>query len=147
MAYCPFRNPDVFVTGHRSPKVVSWAAIKVDIKTDRPRFWASWFYPHLLAVFALLATFTLKFLKAGSFRLMRVAGYGAGLFEPHTCRYADTRRCSLLWPCRWRFCLPLSWFPKGQPTGTFYLHGIICLVGSGCPIHYPKTALFVGHRK
>ena len=26
-------------------KVVSWAAIKVDIKTDRPRFWASWFYP------------------------------------------------------------------------------------------------------
>ena len=35
----------VFVTGHRSPKVVSWAAIKVDIKTDRPRFWASWFYP------------------------------------------------------------------------------------------------------
>lgn len=42
---CPFRNPDVFVTGHRSPKVVSWATIKVDIKTDRPRFWASWFYP------------------------------------------------------------------------------------------------------
>lgn len=41
----PSRNPDVFVTGHRSPKVVSWAAIKVDIKTDRPRFWASWFYP------------------------------------------------------------------------------------------------------
>lgn len=28
-----------------SPKVVSWAAIKMDIKTDRPRFWASWFYP------------------------------------------------------------------------------------------------------
>ena len=23
----------------------SWAAIKMDIKTDRPRFWASWFYP------------------------------------------------------------------------------------------------------
>ena len=37
----PVRNPDVFVTGHRSPKVVSWAAIKMDIKTDRPRFWAS----------------------------------------------------------------------------------------------------------
>lgn len=27
------------------PKSFSWAAIKVDIKTDRPRFWASWFYP------------------------------------------------------------------------------------------------------
>ena len=28
-----------------SPKVDSWASIKMDIKTDRPRFWASWFYP------------------------------------------------------------------------------------------------------
>lgn len=23
--------------------------------------------------------------------------------------------------------------PKGQPTGTFYLHGIICLVGMDAP--------------
>ncbi len=41
----PFRNLTCLLPGHRSPKVVSWAAIKMDIKTDRPRFWASWFYP------------------------------------------------------------------------------------------------------
>ncbi len=90
--------------------------------------------------------FTLRFLKSW-FIPADALQHGAGLFEPHTCRYAGH---PLVFPCSGHtlaFPLVLSLFPKGQPTGTFYLHGIICLVGMDAPFITPKTALFVGHRK
>ncbi len=105
----------------------------MDIKTDRRAFGHRGFTHSLLAVFALLAPFTLRFRKAGSFRLMRYKEC-AGLFEPHTCRYADTRRCSPLWPCRWRFRLPILVPQKGNHWNVLsawhYLSGRY-----GCPIH------------
>ena len=68
----PFRNPDVFVTGHRSPKVVSWAAIKMDIKTDRPALLGIVVLPTVCwRYLRCWQPFTLRFRKAGSFRLMR----------------------------------------------------------------------------
>lgn len=132
MAYCPFRNPDVFVTGHRSPKVVSWAAIKMDIKTDRPRFWASWFYPQSAGGICAAGNLYLKvpegwFIPADALQGM-VLGYLSHILAdmltpagvPCSGHAAGVSAC-------------LSWFPKGQPTGTFYLHGIICLVGMDAP--------------
>ncbi len=124
----PFRNPDVFVTGHRSPKVVSWAAIKMDIKTNRP----------LLGIVVLPTVcwrylrcwqpFTLRFRKGWFIPADALQGMVLGYLShiladmltpagvPRSGHAAGISAC-------------LSWYPKGQPTGTFYLHGIICLVG------------------
>lgn len=86
----------------------------------------------LLAVFALLATFYLKvpeswFIPADALQGM-VLGYLSHILAdmltpagvPCSGHAAGVSAC-------------LSWFPKGQPTGTFYLHGIICLVGMDAP--------------
>ena len=87
----------------------------------------------LLAVFALLATFYLKvpeswFIPADALQGM-VLGYLSHIL-------AD-----MLTPA----CL--SWFPK-RATNWNVLSAWHYLSGRyGCPIHYPKTALFVGHRK
>ncbi len=35
----------------------------------------------------------------------------------------------------------LSWFPKRATTGTFYLHGIICLVGMDAPFLPENSAV------
>lgn len=132
MAYCPFRNPDVFVTGHRSPKVVSWAAIKVDIKTDRPRFWASWFYPQPAGGICAAGNLYLKVPESWFIPADALQGMVLGYLSHILADMLTPAGVPLLWPCRWRFRLPI-WFPKGQPTGTFYLHGIICLVGMDAP--------------
>lgn len=86
----------------------------------------------LLAVFALLATFYLKvpeswFIPADALQGM-VLGYLSHILAdmltppvfPCSGHVAGVSAC-------------LSQFPKGQPTGTFYLHGIICLVGMDAP--------------
>lgn len=86
----------------------------------------------LLAVFALLATFYLKVPESWFIPADALQGMVLGYLS-HTCRYADTRRCSpaLAMPLAFPLAYPGS--PKGQPTGTFYLHGIICLVGMDAP--------------
>ena len=91
----------------------------------------------LLAVFALLATFYLKvpeswFIPADALQGM-VLGYLSHIL-------AD-----MLTPAGVSACL--SWFPK-RATNWNVLSAWHYLSGRyGCPIHYPKTARFVGHRK
>lgn len=100
----------------------------------------------LLAVFALLATFYLKvpeswFIPADALQGM-VLGYlshiladmltPAGVPLPYHAAGVSAY---------------LSWFPK-RATNWNVLSAWHYLSGRyGCPIHYPKTALFVGHRK
>ena len=90
----------------------------------------------LLAVFALLATFYLKvpeswFIPADALQGM-VLGYLSHIL-------AD-----MLTPA---VSACLSWFPK-RATNWNVLSAWHYLSGRyGCPIHYPRTALFVGHRK
>ncbi len=119
MAYCPFRNPDVFVTGHRSPKVVSWAAIKVDIKTDRPRFGHRGFTHSLLAVFALLATFYLKVPESWFIPADALQGMVLGYLSHILADMLTPAGVPLLWPCRWRFRLPILVPQKGNQLERF----------------------------
>lgn len=104
----------------------------MDIKTDRPRFWASWFYPQSAGGICAAGNLYLKvpegwFIPADALQGM-VLGYLSHILAdmltppvfPCSGHAAGVSAC-------------LSWFPKGQPTGTFYLHGIICLVGMDAP--------------
>lgn len=100
----------------------------------------------LLAVFALLATFYLKvpegrFIPADALQGM-VLGYLSHILAdmltpagvPCSGHAAGVSAC-------------LSWFPK-RATNWNVLSAWHYLSGRyGCPIHYPRTALFVGHRK
>lgn len=86
----------------------------------------------LLAVFALLATFYLKVPESWFIPADALQGMVLGYLSHILADMLTPAGVPLLWPCRWRFRLPI-WFPKGQPTGTFYLHGIICLVGMDAP--------------
>ncbi len=73
VAYRPFRNLYAFVTGTLITQSRS-VAIKVDIQNRSPScraFGHRGFTHSLLAVFALLGNLLVRFLKAGSFRLMR----------------------------------------------------------------------------
>ncbi len=88
----------------------------------------------LLAVFALLATFYLKvpeswFIPADALQGM-VLGYLSHILADMLTPAGVPP--ALAMPLA--FPLAYPWFPqKGQPTGTFYLHGIICLVGMDAP--------------
>ena len=148
MAYCPFRNPDVFVTGHRSPKVVSWAAIKVDIKNRiASRFGHRGFTHSLLAVFSLLATFYLKVPESWFIPADALQGMVLGYLSHILADMLTPAGVPLLWPCRWLWASPILGSQKGQLTGMFYLYGIICLVGMDAPFIIFRNALSVGHRK
>lgn len=135
MAYCPFRNPDVFVTGHRSPKVVSWAAIKVDIKTNRPRFWASWFYPQSAGGICAAGNLYLKVPESWFIPADALQGMVLGYLSHILADMLTPAGVPLLWPCRWRFRLPIT-VPQ-RATNWNVLSAWHYLSGRyGCPIHY-----------
>lgn len=100
----------------------------------------------LLAVFALLATFYLKVPESWFIPADALQGMVLGYLSHILADMLTPAGVPLLWPCRWRFRLPI-WFPK-RVTNWNVLSAWHYLSGRyGCPIHYPRTALFVGHRK
>ena len=95
----------------------------------------------LLAVFALLATFYLKVPEGWFIPADALQGMVLGYLSHILADMLTPAGVPLLWPCR------LSWFPK-RATNWNVLSAWHYLSGRyGCPIHYPRTALFVGHRK
>ncbi len=100
----------------------------------------------LLAVFALLATFYLKVPESWFIPADALQGMVLGYLSHILADMLTPAGVPLLWPCRWRFRLPIL-VPK-RATNWNVLSAWHYLSGRyGCPIHYPKTALFVGHRK
>ena len=93
----------------------------------------------LLAVFALLATFYLKVPEGWFIPADALQGMVLGYLSHILADMLTPAGVPLLWPCRW--------FPK-RATNWNVLSAWHYLSGRyGCPIHYPRTALFVGHRK
>lgn len=87
----------------------------------------------LLAVFALLATFYLKVPESWFIPADALQGMVLGYLSHILADMLTPARCSPALAMPLAFPLAYPGFPKGQPTGTFYLHGIICLVGMDAP--------------
>lgn len=68
----------------------------------------------LLAVFGALTLFYLKVPDSWIVPADALEGHGAGLSQPHSRRYAHPAGVPLLWPCRWRFRLPILAPRKGN---------------------------------
>ena len=96
----------------------------------------------LLAVFALLATFYLKVPESWFIPADALQGMVLGYLSHILADMLTPAGVPLLWPCRWRFRLPKRATNWNVLSAWHYLSGRY-----GCPIHYPRTALFVGHRK
>lgn len=100
----------------------------------------------LLAVFALLATFYLKVPESWFIPADALQGMVLGYLSHILADMLTPMRCSpaLAMP----LAFPLAYLVPQRATNWNVLSAWHYLSGRyGCPIHYPKTALFVGHRK
>ncbi len=101
----------------------------------------------LLAVFALLATFYLKVPEGWFIPADALQGMVLGYLSHILADMLTPAGVPLLWYHAAGVSACLSWFPK-RATNWNVLSAWHYLSGRyGCPIHYPRTALFVGHRK
>ncbi|SUG55388.1 membrane protein [Salmonella enterica subsp. diarizonae] len=74
------------------------------------------------------------------------ARHGTRLFKPYRRGYAHAAGVPLLWPCRWRFRLPILAPRKGNQLERFYVWR--CLPGRcGCRSRFRKIAPYAGLRR
>ncbi|AUP76767.1 hypothetical protein CWS02_15695 [Enterobacter sp. EA-1] len=100
----------------------------------------------LLAVFIALTLFYLKVPDSWIVPADALQGMVVGYLESYSGRYDHSRRCPLLWPCRWRFRLPLLAPQKATSLNAYSVWR--CLpTPCGCRRPCPKTVQFVGHRR
>ncbi len=145
MAYCPFRNLTCFLPDINHPKSFLGQRLKWISKPIARAFGHRGFTHSLLAVFALLATFYLKVPESWFIPADALQGMVLGYLSHILADMLTPASIPLLWPCRWRFRLPIL-VPK-RATNWNVLSAWHYLSGRyQCPIHYPKTARFVGHR-
>lgn len=89
------------------------------IETDRPRVWSPGFTHSLLAVFALLATFYLKVPDTWIIPADALQGMVLGYLSHIVADMLTPAGVPLLWPCRWRFRLPILAPRKGNQLERF----------------------------
>ena len=97
----------------------------------------------LLAVFGALTLFYLKvpdswIVPADALRA------GAGLSQPHSRRYAHPAGVPLLWPCRWRFRLPILRRARAISSNAPCVWRCSSMP-SGCRRRWRTTARYAGH--
>ncbi len=89
------------------------------IETDRPRIRSPGFTHSLLAVFALLATFYLKVPDTWIIPADALQGMVLGYLSHIVADMLTPAGVPLLWPCRWRFRLPILAPRKGNQLERF----------------------------
>ncbi len=89
------------------------------IETDRPRVRSPGFTHSLLAVFALLATFYLKVPDTWIIPADALQGMVLGYLSHIVADMLTPAGVPLLWPCRWRFRLPILAPRKGNQLERF----------------------------
>ena len=105
MAYCALGGIDLPAAGHRSPKVVSWPTAELDLKG---------FTHSLLAVFGALTLFYLKVPDSWIVPADALQGLVLGYLSHILADMLTPAGVPLLWPCRWRFRLPILAPRKGN---------------------------------
>lgn len=114
VAYCALRGLDLPAAGHRSPKVVSWPAAGLDLKARGAAFGHRGFTHSLLAVFGALTLFYLKVPDSWIVPADALQGLVLGYLSHILADMLTPAGVPLLWPCRWRFRLPILAPRKGN---------------------------------
>lgn len=97
------------------------------IETDRPRVRSPGFTHSLLAVFALLATFYLKVPDTWIIPADALQGMVLGYLSHIVADMLTPAGVPLLWPCRWRFRLPILAPRKGNQLERFLCMALFAL--------------------
>nr|VUD22457.1 membrane protein [Salmonella sp. NCTC 7297] len=92
----------------------------------------------LLAVFALLATFYLKVPDTWIIPADALQGMVLGYLSHIVADMLTPAGVPLLWPCRWRFRLPILAAAQRQSTGAIFMYGVVCLGGVDAAVHSGK---------
>lgn len=146
VAYCPFRRTYLPAAGHRSSKVIPWPAAKVDFKAHRQSLWSSRVYPQPAG--RIWPAYTLLF--KGSGELDRPAdaiqGMVLGYLSHILADMLTPAGVPLLWPCRWRFRLPIL-VPQKATSWSAFCAWRCLRMPSGCRRHCPKMVQCAGHRR
>ncbi len=114
MAYCALGGIDLPVAGHRSPKVVSWPTAELDLKARGAGLGHRGFTHSLLAVFGALTLFYLKVPDSWIVPADALQGLVLGYPSHILADMLTPAGVPLLWPCRWRFRLPILAPRKGN---------------------------------
>ncbi len=91
----------------------------MDIKTDRPRFWASWFYPQSAGGICAAGNLYLKVPEGWFIPADALQGMVLGYLSHILADMLTPAGVPLLWPCRWRFRLPILVPQKGNQLERF----------------------------
>ncbi len=127
MAYCALGGIDLPAAGHRSPKVVSWPTAELDLKARGAASGHRGFTHSLLAVFGALTLFYLKVPDSWIVPADALQGLVLGYLSHILADMLTPAGVPLLWPCRWRFRLPILAPRKGNPARTRLVYGAVRL--------------------
>lgn len=116
------------------------------IETDRPRVRSPGFTHSLLAVFALLATFYLKVPDTWIIPADALQGMVLGYLSHIVADMLTPAGVPLLWPCRWRFRLPILAPRKGNQLERFLCMALFAW-RCGCRSPCRKTTSYAGLRR
>ena len=134
MAYCPFCRADLPAAGHRSSKIIPWSAAEVDFKPIARAFGHRGFTHSLLAVFGLLTLFYLKVPESWIVPADAIQGMVLGYLSHILADMLTPAGVPLLWPCRWRFRLPILVPQKGNQ-----LERVLCMALFAYAVWMPQT--------
>ena len=133
MAYCPFRRTYLPAAGHRSSKVIPWPAAKVDFKAHRQSLWSSRVYPQPAG--RIWPAYTLLFKGSGELvPADAIQGMVLGYLSHILADMLTPAGVPLLWPCRWRFRLPILVPQKGNQ-----LERVLCMALFAYAVWMPQT--------
>lgn len=134
MAYCPFRRTYLPAAGHRSSKVIPWPAAKVDFKAHRQSLWSSRVYPQPAG--RIWPAYTLLFKGSGELIVPAdaIQGMVLGYLSHILADMLTPAGVPLLWPCRWRFRLPILVPQKGNQ-----LERVLCMALFAYAVWMPQT--------
>ncbi|VDY41497.1 membrane protein [Salmonella enterica subsp. enterica serovar Daytona] len=108
------------------------------IETDRPRVRSPGFTHSLLAVFALLATFYLKVPDTWIIPADALQGMVLGYLSHIVADMLTPAGVPLLWPCRWRFRLPILAPRKGNQLERFLCMALFAWAVWDATVHAGK---------
>ena len=119
MAYRSFRRANLPAARHRPSKIFPRATLKLGLETGSARLWPPRFTHSLLAVFAALTLFYLKVPEDWIIPADAIQGMVLGYLSHILADMLTPAGVPLLWPCCWRFRLPILVSQKGNQLERF----------------------------
>ena len=134
VAYCAFSHSHLPAAGHRSPKSFLGQRLKWISKPVARAFGHRGFTHSLLAVFLALTLFALKVPDSWILPTDALQGMVVGYLSHIVADMLTPAGVPLLWPCRWRFRLPILASQKGNQ-----MERVLCMALLTYAVWMPQT--------